>query len=244
MNNKILILILSTKDSRYNNFINNCTNTWVANARKNGIKCIFYSGGATEDKLHNDHLELACDDSLSGTAFKLYRALKYIENCNIDYTHIYRTNLSSYLFINDFIKYSNSINDTFYGGVIGTYNKITLFNRFHFISVLSSKFLKFQTLQYASGSGFFISKNLVKIVIQNKNLNFKYIDDVMIGDALRGQNITFISRFDISNYIEKLPYEDGCYHIRLKSNDRTIDAERLLLLNNYSNLNLFIASES
>lgn len=243
MNNKILILILSTKDSRYINFINYCTNTWVSNAKKKGIRCIFYSGGASEDKLVNDHLELDCDDSLPGTAFKLYRALNYLENSNIDYTHIYRTNLSSYLFINDFIKYSNTINNTFYGGVIGKYNKMCLLNRLHFISILSAKYLKFQTIQYASGSGFFISKDLVKIVIQKKELNFNYIDDVMIGNALLGQNITFISRYDIGNVIEKHPLENGCFHIRLKSSDRSIDAKRILLLHKYSNLSLFLASE-
>lgn len=244
MNNKILILILSTKDSRYHNFINNCTNTWVANARNNGIRCIFYKGGASEDKLENDQLDLACDDSLAGTAFKLYKALKYIENSKIEYTHIYRTNLSSYLFMEDFIKYSNFISSTFYGGVIGKFNKIHLLNRFHSISILSSKFLKFQTIKYASGSGFFISKDLVKNVIQNKNLNFEYIDDVMIGNALLGQNITFIPRFDISNIIEKNSFHVECYHIRLKSSDRLIDAQRLLLLNNYSNLSTFVASEA
>jgi hypothetical protein len=146
--------------------------------------------------------------------------------------------------LGDFIKYSNSINTTFYGGVIGKYNKIIFLNRFHLISVLSTKFLKFQTIQYASGSGFFISKDLVKNVIQNKNLNFKYIDDVMIGNSLLGQNITFISRYDIADTIEKSPFGSECFHIRLKSTDRTIDAERLLLLNNYPNLNSFIASEA
>lgn len=243
MSNKILILILSTKDKRYQNFINNCTNSWVTNARKNGIKCIFYSGGGNADKLENDNLELNCDDSLEGTAYKLFRAFEFIERNNIEYTHIYRTNLSSFLFIDKFIKYSSEISKTFYGGVIGKFNKISILNRFHRISLLSSKFLKFQTIPYASGSGFFISKDLVNFLIHKKDLKFQYIDDVMIGNALLGREITFITRFDIANSIENVPFDQYCYHIRLKSSDREIDANRLLLLNKYSNLGSFLSSE-
>ena len=107
-NNKILILILSTNDKRYENFINNCTTTWVKNARKNDIRCIFYSGGAPYDKLENDQLTLNCDDSLKGTSFKLFSALKYIENSGIQYTHIYRTNLSSFIFVSPIILSNSS----------------------------------------------------------------------------------------------------------------------------------------
>lgn len=243
MSNKILILILSTKDIRYRKFIDNCNSTWVANARNRGIRCIFYSGGVSQDKLDNDHLELNCDDSLVGTSFKLFKALSFIENSGIDYTHIYRTNLSSFIFLDSFINYCSSLDSTFYGGVIGKFNKLIILNRFHSISVLSSKLLKFQTIEFASGSGFFISKDLVSIVINNKALRFSYIDDVMVGNALLGHKITFIPRFDIANDIEKLPFEHDCYHIRLKSSDRTIDAKRLLLLNKYSNLSSFIDSQ-
>lgn len=244
MNNKILILILSTIDKRYDNFINNCSNTWVTNARENGIRCIFYSGGAPVDKLEHDHLSLNCDDSLSGTAFKLYKALVFIENSDIEYTHIYRTNLSSYIYIDDFINFTKAIKPSFYGGVIGKFNKISCLNRFHSISVFSSNILKFQTIPYASGSGFFISKDLVTVLIKNRELNFKYIDDVMIGNALLSQKITFISRYDIANTIENGPPQSNCFHVRLKSSNRTIDAQRLLLLNKYPNLHSFIATEN
>jgi hypothetical protein len=243
MNNKILILILSTKDNRYDDFINNCRNTWVANARERGIRCIFYCGGANADKLKNDKLELSCDDSLEGTAYKLFRALEFIEKNNIEYTHIFRTNLSSFIFIEQFIKYCIGIPKTFYGGVIGKFNKIILLNRFHRISLLSSKFLKFQIIPYASGSGFFISKDLVNSILNNNDLKFNYIDDVMIGNALLGCEITFITRFDIANTIKNIPFDQDCYHIRLKSSNREIDAQRLLLLNTYSNLSSFLSSE-
>lgn len=237
--NKILILILSTKDNRYNDFIEGCTNGWVNNARQNGIRCIFYSGGAEESTLENDILKLKCDDSLSGTAYKLYKALEFIEKSDIEYTHIYRTNLSSFIFIDDFINFVNNINGEFYAGIIGNYNRISILNKFHFISIFFSKIFKFQIIKFASGSGLFLSKNLVLEIINNNNLKFKYIDDVMIGYALHGKHITPISRYDISE-IFPVNFDSSCFHVRLKSSRRDIDASRLMQLNNFKRLVDFI----
>lgn len=237
--NKVLILILSTRDKRYSDFIEGCTNGWVNKARQNGIRCIFYSGDADENTLENDNLKLKCDDSLSGTAFKLYKALEFIEKSNIEYTHIYRTNLSSFIFIEDFINFANNLNYEFYGGVIGNYNRISILNKFHFISVFFSKFFHFQTIKFASGSGFFLSKNLVNEIINNQNLQFKYIDDVMIGEALHDKYITPIYRYDISD-VFPINFDSCCFHVRLKSSKRDIDAARLMQLNNFKRLIDFV----
>ena len=231
--NKILILILSTKDNRYIDFIEGCTNGWVKKARQNGIRCIFYSGGAEESKLENDILKLKCDDSLSGTAYKLYKALEVIEKSNIEYTHIYRTNLSSFIFVDDFINFVNKINNEFYAGFIGYYNKISILNKFHFISIHFSEIFKFQIIKFSSGSGFFLSRNLVLEIINNKKLKFKYNDDVMIGNALHGKHITPISRYDIcDSEVFPVNFDSKCFHVRLKSSRRDIDASRLIQLNN------------
>ena len=66
----------------------------------------------------------------------------------------------------------------------------------------------------------------------------------MIGNALLDQVITFIPRFDVANNIQKHLFDLNCYHIRLKSSDRSIDAQRLLLLNKYTNLSEFLNSEA
>lgn len=238
--NKVIILILSTKDSRYSNFIESCTNTWVKKARENGIKCIFYSGGGSASKLENDNLILDCDDSLSSTAFKLYKAFEFIENSNIDYTHIYRTNLSSFLYINDFIHFSKSINENFYGGVIGRFNKISLLNKFHRVSIFFSKLLPFQVVEYASGSGFFISRKNITKVLNSSKLKLNYVDDVMIGSALEEEKITEISRFDWTDQINS-NLQENCFHVRLKTSNRDQDANRMFILNSYDCLIDFIS---
>jgi hypothetical protein len=239
MRNKVIILILSTNDPRYINFINSCTDSWVKNARKNGIRCIFYSGGGANCSLNNDNLILDCDDSLLGTALKLYKALEYIENAGIEYTHIYRTNLSSFLYINDFIDFSNSIDEEYYGGVLGRFNQITVLNKFHFLSIFSSIVLPFQVTKYASGSGFFISKNFVKKVLKSTHLNFKLVDDVMIGSALKGVNISEIFRFDYKTQLSA-NYNENCFHVRLKSSNRVKDSKFMYKLNAYNCLTDFI----
>lgn len=238
-NNKIIILILSTNNSSYKNFIDTCTNTWVKKARENGIRCIFYTGGGSTSFLKNDNLILDCDDSLAGTAFKLFKAFEFIENSRIEYTHIYRTNLSSFIYMNDFIDFSNSINADFYGGVIGRFNKISILNKFHGISLFSSKILPFQVIEYASGSGFFISRKYIIKVLKSANLNFNYVDDVMIGSVLREENLTKISRFDYTNKLNS-NFDDKCFHVRLKTSNREKDASRMSILNSYNNLAEFI----
>lgn len=233
--NKIIILILSTKDTRYDNFIKSCTEGWVKKARENGIRCIFYSGGAERTSFENDNLLLDCDDSLSRTALKLYKALEYLENNQIYYTHIYRTNLSSFIFIDSFIKYSKNIKDDIYAGVISCFNKVTLFNKFHLLSIFASKFIPFQVLKFASGSGFFLSRNYVLKLIHTNKINFNYIDDVMVGSVLEGIKIVPIPRYDIVNNLPS-KYESNCFHVRLKSTNRQIDSIRLEWLSNYNSL--------
>jgi len=239
--NKIIILILSTKDTRYDDFVKSCTEGWVKKARENGFRCIFYSGGAERNSLENDNLLLDCDDSLSGTALKLYKALEFIENNKIHYTHIYRTNLSSFIFIDTFKKYSEKINDDIYAGVIGCFNKVTLFNKFHLLSTFASKFLAFQALKFASGSGFFLSRNHILKLINTDKINFNYIDDVMLGSVLEGIKIVSIPRYDIVNNLPS-KYESNCFHVRLKSTNRQNDAIRLKLLSNYNSLEDLIES--
>lgn len=231
----VIILILSTKDVRYKKFIDACNQGWVKLAREKGIRCIFYSGGAEKNSLENDNLFLNCDDSLSGTALKLYKALEFLENNKIQYTHIYRTNLSSFIFIDAFLKYIDSINDDIYGGVIGYFNKISFFNKFHFLSSFASKSLSFQVIKFASGSGFFLSKKYVLKLLLAKNINFNFIDDVMLGSVLENINIVPIPRYDIVDYLPS-NHDPICFHIRLKSSNRHSDSDRLQRLIKFNSL--------
>ena len=148
------ILILSTNDKAYDTFKKLITDTWVSNAQKH-FNCIFYEG---DNKLDGNILKLNCNDNTLNTGKKLLQALNFIEKSKIEYTHIYRTNLSSFLYINDFINYCNLLPHSFYGGLKAQYFKFNIFN------ILPSLFqnLLFKipliTINYAAGSGFFFPK--------------------------------------------------------------------------------------
>jgi hypothetical protein len=92
----------------------------------------------------------------------------------------------------------------FYSGIIGNYNNIL----------------------FASGSGFAISKDVVKLVLQKKEKwNHNFIDDVSLGLLLRELNVfpTLASRLDIQKVDNETPM--NYYHYRIKTSDRFNDCQ-------------------
>jgi hypothetical protein len=222
---KVLILILSTTDQRYKEFIRACNLTWVQRAEQHSIHCIFYQGGASNDILELNELQLAVDDTLDSTGFKLFRAFNYIEKSGIEYDYIYRTNLSSYIFIDKFINYANAItNEDLYAGVIV---KADLNHRwpYRFMCKLAELYHPENTIPFASGAGFWISRKNVERVLSDKKLDFRLADDSMVGECLHrhGIKITPVSQIE------------HCFHIRCRSKDRARDAARIYELNECSN---------
>jgi hypothetical protein len=122
--------ILSTNDKIYYNFKKSIIQTWITNAEKHDIQCIFYEGSAV-DRLEKNILKIDCCDKTQSTGKKLYKALDFIVKNNIDFTHIYRTNLSSFIYIEDFIKYYTALPKIFYGGYRNHFFKFIFLNRLH-----------------------------------------------------------------------------------------------------------------
>ena len=242
---KILILILSTTDPRYAEFIRACERTWVQRAKQHSIRCIFYQGAASNDMLELDELKLAVDDSLDSTGIKLFNAFNYIEKSGIEYDYIYRTNLSSYIFIENFINWANTLtNDDLYAGVILKFN---LNDRwpYRFMCRLAERFHPENSIPFASGAGFLISRKNVQRILSDTELDFRLTDDPMVGECLHrhGVEITPVSRIDfngdsiryfadVSGKLEQIKH---CFHIRCRSEDRARDAARFYELNECSN---------
>jgi len=238
--NKLLILILSTCDPSYDIFKKAISETWVRTARQNGIRCIFYSGNHMKNEFINDELKLCCDDSLKNTGKKLYYALKFIHSLQIEFTHIYRTNLSSFLFINKLENYIDKLDVSFYGGHISYIHKLKILNRYRPISILFSRVLNFQKINYAAGTGFFLSKDLVEIIIHYNNIPFQFIDDVMVGEILKIK-INDIPRYDfvndnINNSQLNIEQIGNCFLIRFKSLNRYNDVSKIYEINKFNSL--------
>jgi len=242
---RILILILSTTDTRYTDFMLACKRTWVNRAEQHSIPCIFYEGGASNNVLEHNQLKLAVDDSLDNTGIKLFRAFEYIEKSGIEYDYIYRTNLSSFIFIENFINWANAISDeNLYAGVIINANLNDVWP-FRIMRKLAELFHPRNIVPFASGAGFWISRKNVQRVLSDKMLDFRLADDAMVGECLHRQGIkvTPASRIDFNgdsircfaDTSDKLENISHCFHIRCRSEDRARDAARFYELNECSN---------
>lgn len=242
---KILILILSTKDKRYNQFITASRNTWIKQATNNSIQCFFYQGGANEDYLEKDTIYLKANDSLKDTGAKLIKAFQFIEHQEIEYDYVLRTNLSSYIYLENLLKVIQQNQcDNLYAGHIGTFTTILYSaNKFDITRKICTKIFKKYTLRFASGSGILLSHSNVKKILNDKKLKLDLIDDVMIGECLsrQGVKIKNISRIELNNneitFSKNIKSPDQikeCYHIRLKSVNRSIDVGRFYALDKYA----------
>ena len=207
MNKKILIVVLSFDKEPYVTLENTIRNTWAFEKPK-GVEVIYYYGNSKEDKLIGDKLFLNAPEGLRNVGYKTLKMYQYVyENFNFDY--VYRTNSSSYIDIN---KLQSFVRDKpmekFYCGVIGRGVK---------------------GINFASGSGYFISKDLIEVVLKNKSKwQHGYIDDVALGLLLNNYKIYPGSRFDVNN-IENIDINH--YHYRVKTpGNRQIDVKKMKMI--------------
>ena len=152
---------------------------------------------------NNDTIYVKCIPSLKpGILIKTIKSFEYIYH-NYTFKYIYRTNLSSFLDLHKLYKFSQT-HSFQYGGVIGTHNNI----------------------KFASGSGFFVSKDCINYLIKNKNIDYyTYLDDVELGKILsQVYQITPINRTDFTDFDTKQIKDSDIinstiFHFRCKNND-------------------------
>jgi hypothetical protein len=125
---------------------------------------------------------------------------------NFDFDFIYRTNVSSYVDLsklNEFIK--NKPQNGYYGGAIGDH----------------------QGIKFASGCGYFLSRDVVNKVLENRGLwDHNLIDDVSLGKLLiRELNIEVqeVERIDLDtlnfNSVQINSKSQNIFHYRCKAPD-------------------------
>lgn len=209
MRYKIIILVLSHFEEPYKKLEQNIRETWASHSN-DLVKVLFYHGAnrdsGFEDIIEGDKIILNTKEGLENIGYKTIRAFEKVLS-SYEFDYVFRTNSSSYVNINKLLEYvSDKPLESFYHGVIG-YSE-------------GNKF--------ASGSGYFLSKDLVELVVKNKEQwPHSYIDDVAISLLLKKFNIlpTLAPRLDITH----LPLTDEInnhYHFRCKTfGDRSGDIE-------------------
>ena len=198
----IIILIIASDNT--DNYIE-MQNIWrkYMNKCNPNIKSFFIKNDPTLNEeiiCNNDIIYIKENENyIPGILSKTIKSIQYCLN-NFEFDYIYRTNLSSFLNLykmNDFIKTNNILN---YGGVIGDWNGI----------------------KYASGSGFFLSKEACLYLCQNNNLlDYNMYDDISIGFFLsKKYNIFFIDRCNINSLDnDKFIINNNIFHYRCKCDD-------------------------
>lgn len=240
---EIAILILISRNSPYDIFKESIRAGWMSTFRDKGHPIFFYEGDG-KGLLNNDTFELATSDGAKNLAKKTRLALDFLLKIHPNVKLIYRTNASSYLEYKNFFRFAQAIVNpsNAYIGVPGkTYlsNEILFFTDFtKFKRILS--LVKIGSVEFCSGSGFFLGVNHAKKVAAQKYLDFM-VDDVMVSLATKASPNKGLpvnlrpTRFDIMekgmHKVTEQEYgfllDSLLFHYRFKTCDRLQDAENI-----------------
>lgn len=205
---KIIILVLSSEYEPYHMLENAIRRTWAREYPKN-VDIYYYYGGGTRNYIEGDKIYSKSDEDIYNIGHKTINAFELLSQKNYDY--IFRTNSSSYVNIEYLLDYlKDKPSKMFYHGVIAHYEP--------------------ENFNFVSGSGYIISRDLVDLVIKNKDKwdhSLANADDVSIGKLLNSfgvvatQGIRRYVGFDIETLTKK--EFDENYHFRCKCYDRNDD---------------------
>lgn len=203
---KILIMVLSHNDNGiYNRLVETIKETWDSEV-VDDIETIYYYNDSSLDsiKINGDELFIPCEDGIDKLGYKVLSTFEYILD-NFDFDYIFKMNCSSYLnkgLLKELVK--NMPTNNLYAGYIGIHDNIT----------------------FASGAGSLLSKDLVKLILDNKDKwRHSLIEDVAIGEILMNNNIGIIpmNRVSIINGIDNHKLNTECHHYRCKNDNREMD---------------------
>jgi hypothetical protein len=194
---KIIILVLSAQFEPYISLEKTIRETW-ATEKLPGIEVFYYYGNSPNIEIIGDKIFSKHPEGLYNVGYKTLDAFELIKDFDFDY--VFRTNSSSYINQKNLLKFiEDKPRDNFYSGINNDYYNI----------------------KYCSGAGYFLSKNLIKSILDNKNYwNHSLIDDVAIGELIVNK-----LHVPLDNQARRLDLNDqNCtfenikdqYHIRCK----------------------------
>jgi hypothetical protein len=186
---RILVAVLGTRGWVYSTLIKTIKRTW-ATADIEDIETVFYYGGDVFETVGAD-VFLPADDDLWHVGQKTRAFFSWaLENREFDL--LYRTNASTYLDLRNLREYAQAhvSLERFYSGVIGTH----------------------QGVSFASGAGYFLSRDLVTLAAAAE-WNHRSKDDWSLGELLNQHHVyptaaprctierqSDLSRFDVSMF--------------------------------------------
>jgi len=229
---EFIIIVIASKGNIYDKIVKVYWNPFIEYCNKNfkNIKIYLLYGDSYDKNLNvnpNNLLEYNIKENvIPGVLIKTIKAFKYI-NENYNYKYVLRTNISSFLVLENIFKKSSE------------------FANYHFLyaGVVINSGRKYFSFNFASGALFWTNKKTIDFIISNeKLLNYKYYDDLAIGLIIhRHSNIKLIPQPRYDNFMNLPDYKlipdkikeskiYNHYHFRLKSKNREKDIHTFEIL--------------
>jgi hypothetical protein len=197
---RTLVLVLGTRFRPYPMLIRAAEATWASVAVPD-VEVIFYfgNGGPRESR---GHLTLPVPDDFAHIGEKTIVCFEYLLE-NREFDLVFRTNCSSYVDLANLRSYAaeHARAQGFYAGTSSTHDGVA----------------------FASGSGYFLSRDLVELVVHERDSwNHELLDDVALGLLLSnaGQFPVQAPRIDYATPRDVAEVDVSQFHFRCKTSSR------------------------
>jgi hypothetical protein len=190
----ILHLVLGCKNNHFTPIEKAAKNTWVKRS-PDTIKTIFMYGG--DSKIYWDNKESFYVDRPENHAYNicLYKtitAFEWFAETNFDY--IYRTNNTGYFDLEQVSKFiEDKPTENFYCGNSQMYERSS-----------NTPTAPYPGVNYASGASFFLSRDIVKKIVENKDIIYSYNFPGWCDDVSIGKFITEYLKIPINKFSRRL----------------------------------------
>jgi hypothetical protein len=197
---RTLVLVLGTRFRPYPMLIRAAEATWASVATPD-VEVIFYFGGGGP-RLMRGHLTLPVPDDFAHIGEKTIACFEYVLE-NREFDLVFRTNCSSYVDLTNLSRYvvEHAPKHGFYAGRPSTQEGVP----------------------FASGSGYFLSRDLVELVVREREAwDHALLDDVALGRLLskEGRLPVATPRIDYASPREVTDVDVSQFHFRCKTSSR------------------------
>jgi hypothetical protein len=193
---RVLVLVLAARVAPYPALVRVIERTWASTSVP-GIETLFYVGGPSL-KLRGRTLAVPAPDDLAHVGQKTVACFAYaLEQRRFDL--VFRTNCSSYVDLPNLSTFvsTRAAPLEFYGGKVGVHEGI----------------------RFASGSGYFLSHDLVELAVEHPDEWSGSIDDVALASLLarHGVEPVEVPRQDLVTFADLARLDLSHFHFRCKS---------------------------
>jgi hypothetical protein len=207
---RTLVLVLGTRVRPYPMLVRAAEATWASVAVPD-VDVLFYFGGGGPRRAGR-HLKLPVPDDFAHIGEKTIACFEHVLE-KYEFDLIFRTNCSSYVDLTNLSRYvvERARPHGFYAGTPSTHDGVA----------------------FASGSGYFLSRDLVELVVRERAAwNHALLDDVALGHLLSPAGHTPVAapRIDFATPRDAVDVDVSQFHFRCKTSSRArLDDVEILL---------------